>query len=260
MGSLKKRSKSVSNRTDNENGWSRKRFLQTVGLSAAAVTGLSSCTNIPNSVESEDQPPLQIKPDPDPKNGKIWLGRGDVALMNSIHVYIRLEIAFSAHILSNPYDTIDDKERAIFTAIKEHDTAHRDFMAAVLNDSAVNDQQISFDFSEFNFSSRSDVLGAAVNFKNIGISMFNTFSSMMKRPSLFEALTKIASVEARHAAAIQFVRNPAKSFAPLNKGDGLDVYNNPRAAWYLFKDYVVEDFDTRSLPFVPEYEPVSYEI
>lgn len=156
MESLNKNSLSALPNSNKGNKWSRKKFLKTLGLSAAAVTGLSSCTNIPNSVDAEDYPPLQIKPDPDPDNGKIWLGRDDIALLNSIHVYMRLEIAFFSQILETPYGTINNKEKAILTAIKEHGIAHRDLMAALLNDSAVKDNQINFNFSELDFSNRSN--------------------------------------------------------------------------------------------------------
>ncbi len=235
--------------TDEENAFSRKQFLKISGLSAAAAVTLSSCTNVPNAVD-DTLPPLEIGPDPYPDNFRIWIGRGDVALMNTIHIYTKLEAAFYNKVLENPFTGMSKKERTIFTALNEHEVAHSDFLGALLGENAV--RGFHFNFGYFNFNNRTEILKAAFEFENIGVSIYNTFAGLLKRVHLFPVLTKLGWVEGRHAAAVQFLLDASENFvghSPVGR-DGLDVQNSPQKAWFLFYKYIVEGFDIQGLPGV----------
>lgn len=231
----------------NENSFSRKQFLKVCGLSAAgAAFTLSSCTEVPNAVTYK-LPPLKIGPDPRPNNSLRWLGSGDVGLMNTLHIYTRLEAAFYDMVLKNPYSQMSLKEEAIFSALKNHEKVHAHFFGALLGENAIND--VHFDFNLIDFSNRTNVLKAAFRFENYGVSMYNYFPEITRRVPLITPLAKLGSVEARHAVVLQFLLDPEKTFNNRIIGDdGFDVYNSPQAAWDFFSKFCVEGYDIKGLP------------
>ncbi len=228
-----------------ENSFSRKQFLKVCGLSAGAAVGLSNCTEVPNAVELDGFPPLQITPDPRPGDYRIWIGSGDVGLMNTIHIYTRLEATFYTKVLENSYEGMTPKEEAILTALKNHEIAHSDFLGALLGDNAVGNYRYNLDF--INYSSRSAVLQRAADIENLGVAMYNNFPELIKRPKLYDALIKLASVEARHAVSLNFLQAPALKYIGRN---GLDTFASPQAAWNIFYIYFIEGFDISGLPRV----------
>lgn len=227
----------------NGTAFSRKQFLKLCGLSAGAAVIASSCTEVPNAVEVK-VPPIQIQPDPDPNNGRIWIGMNDVALLNTMHIFSSLAASFYQQVLANPYPNMTVKESSIITGIKNHEIAHSNFWAALLGDSAVSN--VHFNFRSINLANRNDVLKAAFEFENYSVSMVNNFPPLLERDTLFEAFTKIGSVEARHAVAIGYLLSPQKAF--IISPDGQDVQNNPRDVWNFLNKFIDEDFDLQGLP------------
>ncbi len=237
---------------DEKTSFSRKQFLKISGISAVgAAVGLSSCTEVPNAVDDEGFPPLEIGPDPQPNNYRIWIGRGDVALMNTIHIYVRIEEAFYRHVLQNPYDGMTSEEQMLFITLRKHETAHSDFLNQLLGESAIKDDEFSFNFGYFNFNNRIEIIKAAFKFENMGVAMYNHFPELLKRTKLVTVLSKLGSVEARQATSLQFLLEPTAIFVGRN---GLDTFTDPLAAWNSFWFYMIQGFDVQGLPGVGEDE------
>lgn len=227
---------------------SRKKFLKIAGASAAALWGLAGCEL--NSIPPEPEPPgLNLDPDPRPNDYAVYLGSGDTALFNFIYILEQLEAAFFTRVVENPYPNMSDEEERIFNDIQQHEVAHRDFYNAFLGENGV--QQLQFEFFSTDFSNRLDVLGDARWIEDIIVSMYNHIGELFENPDYLNPIIKIASVEARHAAAMRNVLQPNSSFFigdDIITPNGLDAVNTPNDVSSLLFPFVVENVDMSELP------------
>jgi len=154
-------------------------------------------------------------------NNGIDLGaQGDFAILNYAYALEQLEAAFYTQVTANMYTGASADEIALFTDIRDHELAHREFFKAALGSSAI--QALTPDFSAVNFSNRASVLATAQAFEDLGVSAYNGAGFMIKDANYLTIAGKIVSVEARHAAYIRNLVNPG-SFADGTILDGFGM-------------------------------------
>ena len=135
------------------------------------------------------------------------LGSGDIGILNYAYALEQLEAAFYSKVIESPYGDMPEAEKLVLTDIRDHEVAHRDFLKKALADKAIPDLEV--DFSKVDFTKRESVLGTAKVFEDLGVSAYNGAGKLIKNPDYLLAAGKIVSVEARHAATIRDLLQPA---------------------------------------------------
>lgn len=211
----------------------RRSFLRYAGASTAIVTlaGLDSC-------HKDDNPP--------PKGG-VDLGSGDIGILNYAYSLEQLEAAFYMKVISSPYSGMSDMEKSLFTDIRDHEIAHREFFKSALKSKAIAGLEV--DFSSIDFGSRDSVLATAKAFEDLGVSAYNGAGSLLTTPDYLVLAGKIVSVEARHAAYIRDLVTP-DSFAGSDVVDanGLDMSRKPADVLKIAGKYIKTKIDASHLP------------
>ncbi|MFD0749613.1 ferritin-like domain-containing protein [Mucilaginibacter calamicampi] len=155
------------------------------------------------------------------KGGGIDLGAsGDFAILNYAYALEQLEAAFYTQVTASMYSGATADEIALFTDIRDHELAHREFFKAALGSNAI--QALTPDFSAVNFGTKASVLATAQAFEDLGVSAYNGAGFMIKDANYLTIAGKIVSVEARHAAYIRNLVNPG-SFADSTILDGFGM-------------------------------------
>ena len=156
------------------------------------------------------------------------LGSGDIGVLNYAYALEQLEAAFYTQVVKTPYEGMSKNERAILTAIRDHEVAHRQFLKKALGKNAIPSLEV--DFSAVDFTSRKSVLGTADVFENLGVAAYNGAGQLIKKVAYLAAAGSIVSVEARHAAQIaEILHGPGKEAAGAGHVDrkGLDAALSP---------------------------------
>ena len=156
------------------------------------------------------------------------LGSGDIGILNYAYALEQLEAAFYTKVIASPYADIPEGEKTALTDIRDHEVEHREFLKKALADKAI--PALEVDFSKVDFTKRESVLGTAKVFEDLGVSAYNGAGKLIKNPDYLLAAGKIVSVEARHAATIRDLLQPASiAFAGMDVVDknGLDGAKAP---------------------------------
>ena len=169
------------------------------------------------------------------------LGEGDVGVLNYAYALEQLEAAYYTMVLENPYEGMTNEETELLTDIRDHEVAHRDFLAEALGDGAI---------PALDFSDRHSVLETAMTFEDIGVSAYNGAGKLLENPDFLLEAGRIVSVEGRHAAAIRDLVNPnSVAFAGPDVVDenGLDVAREPADVLPLIDPFVTTEVTANSL-------------
>lgn len=156
------------------------------------------------------------------------LGSGDTGILNYAYALEQLEAAFYTQAVDTPFAGMTDEERQILTDLRDHEIAHRDYLAEALGENSVGELEV--DFSAVDFSDRHSVLETARTFEDLGVSAYNGAGKYIEDPAILLDAGRIVSVEARHAAAIRDLLQPLSvAFAGPDVVDdnGLDVAREP---------------------------------
>jgi len=201
---------------------SRRRFLQWSGVTLAVVA--TGCGHDTVGVD-----------------GSVSLGSGDTAVLNYAYVLEQLEAAFYDQVVRTPYSGITTVEQDALTDIRDHEAAHRDFLANTLGPDSVD--TLEFTFTDLNFADRADVLGTARLLEDLGVAAYNGAAALLVDPALLAAVGGIVSVEARHASVIRdflLPLNAAGGFAGDDVVDasGLDQAQAPSQVLASVAPYV----------------------
>ena len=211
---------------------SRRTFLQWSGLTiAVAAVGCSDDNS-------------NVGPNP---AGAVDLGSGDTGVLNYAYALEQLEAAFYTQVVASFYAAASTDERTILTDIKNHEVIHRDFLKAALGSAAI--PNLTVDFTTINFGDRSDVLGAAKTFEDLGVAAYNGAGKLLINPDYLVLAGKIVSVEARHAAAIRDLLQ-ANSFAGSDvvNANGLDQAKPPSEVLAAADAYITTTVTANNLP------------
>lgn len=178
----------------------------------------------------------------------VYLGTGDIAILNYAYALEQLEAAFYIQVAATPYSGISTTESSYLTDIREHEVAHREFFKAALGSSAISALEV--DFSSINFSDRTSVLGTAKAFEDLGVSAYNGAGWLLKSADYLLLAGKIVSVEARHAALIRdLISNGDFAGADVvNQTTGLDTSRSPGQVLAIAGKYIKTALNTEGLP------------
>ncbi len=223
---------------------SRKDFFKYVGVAGAAVgtMGLIGCEDDEGGI------------DPDPN--AVFLGEGDIGVLNYAYALEQLEAAFYSKVVGSFYSGASAEEKDILTNIRDHEVVHFDFFNAILTaefpDAAI--PILTPDFSAVDFSSKSSVLTTALRFENLGVAAYNGAASKLTNPQYLLAAGKIVSVEGRHCTAISDIALPnvgvtqAKIFGTsIINNSGLDLAFPVDKVLSIAGDFIVEDIDASGI-------------
>jgi hypothetical protein len=212
---------------------SRRRFLGYAGALAGAgllAGSLASC-------QKEE----------DPWEGSVDLGSGDSGLLNLLFAIKQLQAAFYTQALITPFIGMSTVETRYLTDIRNHEIAQRELLRKVLAGAAIAD--ITPLFTGLDFVKRTSVLDTAKRLEDIGVSAFNGVSILLGSDQLVELNAKMASVEARHSAAIRdLILMGSFADASMTEDNGLDLFRNPEGVLFLANAYIKERLNPTNLP------------
>lgn len=171
----------------------RRQFLRYAGISAASVGLLATA-----ACHKGEQ--IRIKPN------KIDIGKGDMSILNYAYTLEQLEAAFYTQLIQAPYSDITADELALFISIRDHEILHREFFKAALGANAI--PTLVTDFTTIDFSNKTSVLNAAKGFEDMGVLAYVGAGSLIQNKDYLTITSKIASVEARHAALLSNMITP----------------------------------------------------
>lgn len=172
---------------DSNTNIARRAFLRCTGVGAIAATGVAAAAS------------CKKHPDETVFN-TIDIGAGDVGVLNYAYALKQITAAFYIQLISNPYVETIPAETVLLTDIRDHEVVHREFFKTVLNKDAIT--SLSVDFSHIDFGKRDNVLSTAQMFEDLCVSAFNGVAYHLQDAVYLNSITKIVSVQARHAAYI----------------------------------------------------------
>ena len=161
--------------------------------------------------DNGDDNPLGPGGIPDPVTGISFDLTSDVGIFRLLHLNEQLEAAFyTAVVSSNTFDGMSGEERELLTDIRNTEIIHREFVRTALGSQALPDIRGSIDLSvlEAILSSRTSILNTARTFENTGVAALNGAGKYLTDARNLLVAGKFASVEARHAAALEDVLPP----------------------------------------------------
>lgn len=228
----------------------RRTFLQWCGAAATLVA--AGCSDDATRTITEVLPAPPPDTLPDPGNTLVNLGSGDIGILNYAYALEQLEAAFYIRVVENFPADFTAEERRVFTDLRNHEVAHREFLKAKLGNNAIG--AVTPIFSMVNFNSRQSVLQTAMTFEDLGVTAYNGAGPLLKDATFLAAAGKIASVEARHAAALRDLLRPGENdrfFAGddfVNPKLALAPARSPGEVLLLADPFIREKFNTRGLP------------
>lgn len=194
-------------------GIERRNMLKFFGASAAVVALGSAC----NKNDNNDTP----------TDTGVFLGTGDVQILNFAYALEQLEAAFYTQVVTSAgFNSMSALEKTYMMDIKDHEVSHREFFKLALGANAI--KGLTPNFSAVDFSSRAGVLAQAQAFEDTGVSAYNGAGQYLSDLNYLLAAGKIVSVEARHAALIRDLISNG-TFSDSVDANALDVSKPPTA-------------------------------
>ncbi len=226
-------------RPNGNSGNPRRQFLKLGGLAVAGAGLMMACSKDEMAQAPEPMPKPDANGDGDetPQEGGVFdLGEGDLGVLNYAYALEQLEADFYTKVVNGFYSNCSQEEKAVLTDLYYHEVNHREFFRAAIG-AAVGDKKelmlpdLEFDYGDFDFGSRDQVLNTAKVLEDTGVSAYNGAGKLLKNPIYLVLAGKIVSVEARHASAIRTLVNPGSAdFAGddvITVDNGLDLAKDP---------------------------------
>ena len=178
----------------------------------------------------------------------------DFGVLNYAYALEQLEAGFYATVVGDAAfgSTFSADEQAIFRDLAAHEAIHRDFFeAAIMGAQGQPIPALTPDFSDIDFSSRSNVLAVAQTFEDLGVSAYNGAGKYIQDDAYLLLAGKIVSVEARHASVIAGLisANTIAGSGQINS-DGLDRAMEPDDVLRAAAPYIMDDIAVINVPSV----------
>lgn len=184
-------------------GLGRRDFLRVSGATAATASlALAGCGDKSSPATPTDPFLLNV-------------GSADVGLLNYAYLLEQLEVAFYQKVVDAPPADLQPGELDYLNDVRDHEVVHRQTLAFAQISKTPAVPQLTFDFSSLNLTTRAGVLGAARTIEETGVAAYTYILPLVQDATARALLTRIASVEARHAALINDLLTPG-SFANSN--------------------------------------------
>ncbi len=181
----------------------------------------------------------------------VYLGSGDIGILNYAYALEQLEAAFYIQVVSNSaFSTqFSADEQLLITDVRNHEVLHREFFKAALGNMAI--PALTVNFSSINFASRASVLATAKSFEDLGVSAYNGAGYLIKSADYLTVAGKIVSVEARHAAYFRDLVSP-NTFVGQDvvnvAGNGLEYDKTPQYVLGMASAYITTKINADDLP------------
>lgn len=193
------------------------------------------------------------EPAPTTDTSTLNFGAGDNGLLNYAYLLEQLEAAFYQKVVDAFPTDFTAADKAAFTDLRDHEVIHREFLKFALGTSAYDASlttPIVFNFSSFTLTTRAGVYAAAKTLEDVGVAAYNGAAKLLSNVTYLQLLSKISSVEARHAA---FVREQVQvgSFAGSDvvpMPNFLDTAKTPVEVALLIAPYVPVTLIATNLP------------
>jgi hypothetical protein len=211
---------------------SRRGFVKLMGLGGALVL----LPSVGAACEDADSLTAPLSGNP----VTIDFARGDVALLQFAFAIEQLQADFYTQVVNgflNSDLTITDQ--SVLSDLRNHEVIHRDLLQALLGSDA--SFTLTPTYPAVNFKSRASVLATAKMFEDLSVRAYNGiargFSTTAAGLATLGLITRIVSVEGRHASAICDLINPKTSaFAPA----AVDVATPPSNIAVELQRYLVD--------------------
>jgi hypothetical protein len=184
----------------------RRGFLRTL-LAGGTVVLLPSVFAACDD-DGDDNP---LGPTPDPVTGLSFDLRSDVGIFRLLHLQEQLESAFYVAVVrSDTFDRLNGAERELLVDLRNVEVTHREFVRAALGSAALPDIRGSINRQRLEeiLSSRESILATARMLEHTGLAGLNGTGKYIQDPRNLLVAGKLASVEARHAAALRELAPP----------------------------------------------------
>ncbi len=152
-----------------------------------------------------------LGPTPDPVTGLSFDLRSDVGIFRLLHLQEQLESAFYAAVVrSGTFDQLNGAERELLVDLRNVEVTHREFVRTALGSAALPDIRGSIREDRLNeiLSSRDSILSTARMLEHTGLAGLNGAGKYIQDRRNLLVAGKLASVEARHAAALRELAPP----------------------------------------------------
>ena len=220
---------------------SRRDFFKRAGFglgAAAAAVSLQAC-------DSDD---------PTDGDAVVLDFSNDFGVLNYAYALEQLEAGFYATVVADAAfaSTFSADEQTIFRDLAAHEGIHRDFFErAIVGAGGMAIPDLTPDFSDIDFSSRTNVLAVAQTFEDLGVSAYNGAGKYIQDPAYLLLAGKIVSVEARHAAVIAGLisANSIAASGQINPS-GLDKALEPDDVLDAAAPYIQDTISLRNVPSV----------
>ncbi|WBO83386.1 ferritin-like domain-containing protein [Hymenobacter yonginensis] len=174
----------------------------------------------------------------------------NITVLNYAYLLEQIEAAFYDKVVATPPADLQPGELAYLTDLRDHELIHREYLKYALGTSAYDNSlsaPLVFNFSTFTLTTRTGVWTAARQLEEIGVAAYNGAAKYLTSAEHLNALGKIVSVEARHAALAREVLQPG-SFADNVGTTGLDDAKTPAQIVALIQPFVPVVISTANLP------------
>lgn len=171
-------------------------------------------------------------------------------LLNYAFLLEQLEAAFYQKVVASPPADLLPGELAYLTDLRDHELIHREYLKALLGSKAYDVSfaaPLEFNFSSLTLTTRVGVWTVARQLEDVGVAAYNGAGKLLVVTSNLLALSKLASVEARHAALVHEILQP-DSFASTVGADGLDDAKTPAEVIELIKSFLPVEISVAALP------------
>jgi hypothetical protein len=170
----------------------------------------------------------------------------DFGVLNFAYALEQLEAAFYTKVASSFYGGATADEKAVLTAIRDHEVAHREFFKAALGTHAIG--ALTPNFAAVDFSDRTSVLTTSQTFENLGVGAYNGAGQYLQSDDFLTIAGKIVSVEARQAAAIQDLLTPKAFASGQIDSNGMDKALAPSAVIQAAAPFIATTVTLRNAP------------
>jgi rubrerythrin len=174
----------------------------------------------------------------------------NITVLNYAYLLEQIEAAFYEKVVATPPADLQPGELAYLTDLRDHELIHREYLKYALGSSAYDaslSAPLVFNFATLTLTTRTGVWTAAQQLEEIGVAAYNGAAKYLTSAEHLNALGKIVSVEARHAALAREVLQPG-SFADNVGTTGLDDAKSPAQIVALIQPFVPVEISTANLP------------
>ena len=140
---------------------------------------------------------------------------GDVALLQFLYLLEQLEADFHSRVVANfAQSDFTSADQLVLTDVANHDVIHRDVLGGLLG--AADTASIAPLYGSLSFRTRAATLAQAVTMKDWVVGAYDGLAPYFTNTANLAIAMKLASVEARHSAALHDLISPLSTgFAPL---------------------------------------------